>query len=133
MNDPIILDTCVFFDKAFLHKLKTYHGEKVIPAVAYSELCVHFIKNKKKDDGFVDKVLRSMDIQIERFDAHNAKYAAKYCQDGPDFKKHNRDYFIGSHAWPPPKIMITNNTKDFIFLGKIRVMEPWTFINKYKI
>jgi len=121
MNDPLIIDTCSFFDKTLIHKLKTYHGRKICPVVAYAELCVHFIKNRHKDDSFVDRMLGKLDIEIEQFDARKAKYAAKYCQDGPDFVKHHRDYFIGSHAYPPPRTMITNNAKDFEFLKKIKI------------
>jgi predicted nucleic acid-binding protein len=43
-----------------------------------------------------------------------------------DFKDNFRDYMIASHAYLPPRIVITNNKKDFSFLGK-RVKTPTEF------
>jgi len=81
MNVPLILDTCVFSDKQFLYNLRTYHGRKILPAVAYSELCVHFIKNKKKSHNYLDHLLNSMDIEVDELNSRRAKNAALYCID----------------------------------------------------
>lgn len=119
MNVPLILDTCVFFDQSFLHKLRTYHGQKIIPVVAYVELSIRYIVDKKKDSNFVDRLLRKLDIKIERLDKNYAKNAVMCCNSGKDFKENYRDFLIGAHAFPAPRTMVTNNKKDFYFVSKV--------------
>jgi len=121
MNDPIILDTCVFSDKSFLYKLEKYHGDKIIPAVAFCELYYHYLCTGKED--FILKLFSKLDIVIEEFDAVRAKNAALYSEGYGKFEENFRDYMIGSHAYPPPRKMITDNKKDFEFL-KDRVLSP---------
>jgi len=123
MNDPLILDTCAFSDKDFLYKLRKYHGRKILPAVAYSELCAHYVKNKKKNPQHLDRLLNQIDIEVDQLDKLRAQYAALYSKDGKDFKLHHRDYLIGAHAFPPPRKMITINKKDFWFLNNVYTPE----------
>jgi len=121
MNEPLILDTCVFSDRSFLYKLKKYHGRKIIPAVAFCELYYHSLCKGKEDA--IMKLFSKLDIEIEEFDARRARNAALYSKGYGKFDKNFRDYMIGSHAYPPPRKMITDNKKDFEFLED-RVLSP---------
>ena len=129
MNDPLVLDTCSFSDKSFLNLLKIYHGDKFLPSVAYAELVVDYYFNKNKNPDHVDKLLRKLNIEVEWLDASKAKNAVLCCQDKQDFKDHIRDYLIGAHAFPAPRIMITNNIKDFECLvqSKVRLFTTFDF------
>lgn len=51
------------------------------------------------------------------FKKDQALAAASYGAKGKDFKKNARDYFIGAHVYPPPRTLITDNIKDFWFIG----------------
>lgn len=71
----------------------------------------------------VHSFLRALGIEIDWFTSHNAEIAAEMGIMGGNFRKNARDYFIASHANMPPRLLITNNTKDFEILGD-RVLEP---------
>lgn len=120
-DDPLILDTDVFSNRDFLEELKTYHGEKIIPSVAYAELSVHYIFNKNKSAEEVRDFLRKFHITIENLDARVVNNGVLCCQDANDFKTHSRDYLIGAHAYPNPRIMITNNLAHFKFLDDVGI------------
>ena len=119
MHDPLVLDTCVFNDKNFLFKLGNYHGQKILPAVAYTELCVLQIGKKHKTQEYVDHFLNKLDIKVEWYEKRVAQNAALFGIKGGDFRQHDRDYMIGAHAYPPPRTMITNNKKHFWFVSKV--------------
>ena len=131
MSYPIILDNCVFRDGNFLNKLNKYHGRKIIPVIAYTELAVYFKLHKNKNRGYIDYFLGRFDIEIERMDANIAKMAVDCCRDGDDFRDNFRDYLIGAHSFPAPRTLITNNVEDFPFVR--RKFEPYDFVNKYKL
>lgn len=126
MPDPIVLDTNVFDDKSFLAKLKTYHGAKIIPAIVYTEICVHYY-NKGKSHENIDRLLRRLKIEYEWFRREQAREAAELGSCYGDFKKNARDYIIASHAYTAPRKLITFNTKHFQFLED-RVLEPYEFL-----
>jgi hypothetical protein len=118
INDPLILDTCVFRDGSFLKKLEKYHGKKILPAVAYAEVCLYLIGKRHKKPAEVDYYINKLGIEVEWLTKTRAQYAALYGIKGEDFKDNNRDYLIGAHAYPPPRTMITYNKKDFWFIKR---------------
>lgn len=124
MNDPIILDTCVFFDRSFINGLKKYHGRIIVPAVAYCELLYSCnVKNKN-----IDKLFGALSIEIEEFDARKAALAVKLSEGWGKWKENCKDYMIGAHANPAPRKLITFNVNDFEFLGD-RVIEPYKLLD----
>lgn len=130
MNDPLILDTNVFRNRDFLHKLEKHHGRKILPAVAYAEMCVYYLGKKNKSPKYVDTFLNKLDIEVDWLDQRRARDAAMYCIDsGGNFSENARDYLIGAHAYPPPRTMITYNKDHFLFLGK-RVYTPDEILKK---
>lgn len=123
MNNPLILDSNIFRDKNFLYKLTSYHNRKILPVVAYAEICIHFIGQRNKDRRYVDRFLNKLGIEVEWLDQRRAETAALYGIKGGDFSKNSRDYLIGAHAYPPPRTMVTYNKKHFWFLRN-RVYSP---------
>ena len=129
MNVPLILDTNAISDAQFLNKIQKYHGRKILPAVAYAEVCVYFIGKKNKEQRYIDRLLRRIDIKVEPLDHHKAANAALCAIEGKDFKENARDYLIGAHAYPAPRTMVTYNKKDFWFLGD-QVYSPDEILKK---
>jgi len=103
--------------------LPKYHGRKILPAVAYTELSVYLIGVKKKTQEEVDRLLRSMGIEVEWFRHDEARKAAEIGVLCGNFKEKARDYMIGAHAYTAPRVVITNDVTHFAFLGD-RVKTP---------
>lgn len=123
MNNPLILDTNIFKDKNFLYKLTSYHNRKILPVVAYAEICVYFIGQRNKSLSYVNYLLKKIDIEVEWLDQRRAENAALYGIKSGDFSKNARDYLIGAHAYPAPRTMVTYNKEHFWFLEN-RVYSP---------
>ncbi len=120
---PIILDTCALRDRDFVRWLRDYRGRKVLPTVAYAELLVFFIGTKGRTKEEVRRWLTATGIEIEPMTPFHAEKGAENGIAGGDFHDHAMDYLIGAHAHTPPLVMVTNNKKDFGFLGS-RVWTP---------
>lgn len=131
-SPPIVIDTCSFRDSNFVRKLATFHGRKVISTIAYSEMQVYLMYRKKKDSSYFDKILNNANIEIQDFSRENGLQTAIFGKDMGNFSKLFRDYAIASHAYLPPWIVVTNNKRDFEFMGE-RVMSPNEFMEKFMI
>ena len=121
LKAPIVLDTNTFDRKDFLNWLKFYREEKNLPAVAYAELYVYFVGEKKQTQEGLDYLLRRLDIKFHHLGKTHCVFGGEIGLERGDFEKHCRDYLIAGHAYNPPYIVITENIKDFDFLGD-RVM-----------
>ena len=116
MSDPLVLDTSAMRDKGFVRWLASYHGEKRLPVVAYTELSIYMIGSRHKTQAQVDWMLRSAGIEIEWYRVQDARVAAHWAvQSGSSENLH--DYMIASRAAIAPWIVVTNNLKHFSFLG----------------
>lgn len=122
MAVPLVLDTNSLQDRDFRFWLENYHGRKVIPAVAYTELCVYFIRRKNKTTEDVDILLRKMSVEVDWYRHGQAKKAAEMGARG-DFSSKARDFMIAAHAYTAPWILVTYNVDDFDYLER-RVMTP---------
>lgn len=129
-SPPIVIDTCSFRDSNFIRKLASFHGRKVISTIAYSEMQVYLMLEKKKDSIYFDNMLKDADIEIQNFSKDNGLQTAIFGRDMGGFSKLFRDYAIASHAFLPPWIVVTYNKKDFDFMTE-RVMSPDEFANKF--
>lgn len=122
MPTPLVIDTCAFLDKDFVFWLQKYHGWKILPAVAYTEV-LYGLMNRGKSPEYLAKVLRSAGVDIEPFSPDLAVRAVYLAEGGNNFKKNARDYMIAAHAYTAPRIVVTNNLDDFSCL-RDRVMNP---------
>lgn len=52
-----------------------------------------------------------------------ARWAIDLVLAGGGWNQRARDYLIGAHALPPPRLLVTSNVKDFAFLAD-RVRTP---------
>ena len=120
---PLILDTCAIRNKDFLHWLREYHGQKILPAIAYFELSIYFIGKKHREPHIVDDMLNSVGIQVGWFRQREAQDAAIIAIGDGNFRERTKDYMIASYAWIAPRIVVTYNVDDFSFLGS-RVKTP---------
>jgi len=124
-STPLILDTNVFSDGGFLNALESFHGEKKIPVIVYVEISIHFINNKGKSMQWIDRRLHRLGIEVEWLHKNHAKNIISYAAKFPDvFKSKWRDFLIASHAYPPPRTLITYNKKDFWFMRRNGVYSP---------
>lgn len=121
IKPPIVLDTNTFDRKDFLKWLTFYRQEKILPAVAYAELYVYLVGMKNRSQEQMDSLLRRLDIKFHRLERSQCVLGGEIGLQCGDFKKHWRDYLIAGHAYNPPYVIITDNIKDFDFLGD-RVM-----------
>lgn len=121
MAAPLVLDTNAFRTKGFLHWLRTYHGPKLLPAVAYAELGL-FIRHRGTQEAY-DGMLAEHGIDVEWLDRERARTSIELALVHGDWDRNSRDYLIGAHAASPPRLLVTNNLKDFTFLGD-RVRTP---------
>lgn len=129
-SPPIVIDTCSFRDRAFIHRLGNYHGKKVISAITYSEMQVYLISEKKRDQSYFDGVLYGAGIDVESYSKVNGYRTAILGSDLGDFSRMFRDYSIASHAFIAPWVVVTNNKRDFSFLGD-RVKDTVEFTRDY--
>lgn len=123
MSTPLVLDTCAFRDRSFWPWLKSYHGRKVLPSIAYTEISVYFVGSRNKTQGEVDHWLKGLGITIDWYRHTEAMRAVEISISMGDFSRNWRDYMIASHAFYAPWIVVTNNVKDFACLGD-RVWTP---------
>ena len=65
MSTPLVLDTCALTDRGFWPWLRRYHGRKVLPSIAYTEISVFFVGSRNKTQEDVDSLLNSLGITIE--------------------------------------------------------------------
>ena len=98
----------------------------MIPAIAYTEVLVYVTGVKGKSAGSFDALLRTAGIEIGWYGKEQARAAARFGTDCGDFSQNARDYMIAAQAILAPWVVITNNTKDFNFLGD-RVKTPYDF------
>jgi predicted nucleic acid-binding protein len=135
-NPPIIIDTNVLSDTHFLHWLRMYRAEKIIPPIVYAEYAYHFLV-KGRDLSALDRALNAAQIRVGEMDKHHSAHGANfaficrqpYCGDPSrdiQWLRTWRDSLIASFAAIPPFRMITNNIDDFNFLGE-RAMTPYEF------
>ena len=129
MPEPLVIDTCAMRDKPFRHWLRSYHGRKIIPAVAYTELSVFLVGKKRKTQEKVDALLHSLGIEIEWYRHGEARKAVECAIQYGEFDRNFRDYMIASHAYTAPWIVVTYNTKDFEYLNR-RVKTPVELMNR---
>ncbi len=129
MPPPLVLDTNAVSDPDFLNWLKEYTGEKLIPAFAYAEVVVYILKKKRSVRRF-DHLLRTLGIRIEYFTPEKAKVAGQLGHRFGEFSEKARDYMIAAHAASAPRVLVTENKKDFTFLGK-RVMNPDEVVHRF--
>lgn len=122
-RNPIVIDTCAFRDREFVRWLRDYRGRKILPTAAYTELLVYFVGQKHRTKEDVRRWLGATDVEIEPMSSIHAEKAAEHGIEGDDFHDHAMDYLIGAHAHTAPLVLITNNKKDFGFLGA-RVWTP---------
>ena len=120
---PLLLDACVFSDRDFSEWLEDYHGRKVIPTVAYTELCYYLSGKKGWSLGRIRGYLLGLGIEIIRYSPDDADRIMPVAVQGGDFKQHKYDYMIASHGVFAPWIMVTNNIDHFYYLGS-RVKTP---------
>lgn len=121
MAPPLVLDTNVFDVRGFRHWLRGYPGEKILPVVAYAELGVH-LRRKVSQDVY-DAGLAWSGILVEWLTPEIAAGAIDLGITRGDWGENARDYLIGAHALAAPRILVTNNGRDFDFVGE-RVETP---------
>lgn len=122
MAKPIVIDNSAFAKDEFRRWLKTYYGQKFFPSVAYSEALVHFLNKGGTADQF-NELLKGLRVQVEWTKQGQAASAAAAGSANGDWTENARDYLIGAHAESPPRIMVTENMKDFGHLP--RVVDVW--------
>jgi predicted nucleic acid-binding protein len=116
MPDPLVLDTSAMRDRGFVHWLAGYHGEKLLPVVAYTELSIYMTGSRNKTQAQVDHMLRGAGIEIEWYRVQDARVAARWAvMSGSSENLH--DFMIASRAAIAPWVVVTNNLKHFSFLG----------------
>lgn len=123
MSTPLVLDTCALTDRSFWPWLKKYHGRKVLPSIAYTEISVYFVGSRNKTQEQVDSMLNGLGITVEWYRHVDARRAVEISLSNGDFSRNWRDYMIASHAYIAPWIVVTKNVKDFEWLGN-RVKTP---------
>ncbi len=119
---PLVLDTNVLNDLSFQRALGSYHGPKLLPAVAYAELAVHVLH---RDDTLenLDNILRRAGVDVAWFRHGHARTAARTGALVGDFSENARDHLIAAHAVGPDRVLVTHNITDFTFLGD-RALTP---------
>jgi hypothetical protein len=127
LTDPVVLDSSVFKFGDFLYWLSGYHGDKILPAVAYTEISIWLAVKKGRSRESIHQLLRRSDITIEYYTPQIAWNAVLFGKEFGDFPDHARDYMIAAHAYTAPRMVITENKRDFIFLSP-RVMDPYEFM-----
>jgi len=123
MPDPLVLDSSVFKFTDFIQWLRRHHGRKILPVVAYTEISVWYVSIKGKDQSYVDDIISRARIELEWYTPHIAWRAVEFASASGDFSDHARDYMIAAHAYTAPRMIVTENKKDFAFLGD-RVCSP---------
>ncbi|MEM0138795.1 MAG: hypothetical protein QW100_03610 [Thermoplasmatales archaeon] len=93
---------------------------------------IFLIYIKNRDPSHFDNLLREVNIEVEWYRKEHAMHTAEFGYEAGDFSSNFRDYMIASHAYLPPWIVVTNNTKDFAFLRE-RVRTPQDFENEYML
>lgn len=120
--DPLVLDTNALADREFRHRLAGFDGHKILPAVAYTEIAMHFLA-KGTPLRRLDRLLREASTVVEGFRHQDARVAAGTAHQVGDAEENFVDHLVGAHAASPPRILVTRNTDDFRFLGP-RVLTP---------
>lgn len=126
MSDPIVIDNSAFAKPDFRRWLKTYYGQKIMPAVSYSEALVHILNNDGTVEEF-NELLRGLRVRVEPTKRDQGAIAAQSGSHHDDWSENARDYLIGAHAASPPRILVTENVQDFAHLP--RVVDVWDAVN----
>lgn len=126
MAKPIVIDNSAFAKHDFREWLKDYFGQKIMPSVSYAEALVHVLNKGGSADGFND-LLRRLRVRVERTNRDHAALAAIAGSNHQDWKGNARDYLIGAHAQSAPRVLVTENLKDFSHLP--RVVDVWDVVN----
>jgi predicted nucleic acid-binding protein len=121
MAPPLVLDANAFSARGFREWLRGYHGDKILPAVAYAELGIH-VRRKLGKEAF-DATLHRAGVEVEWLRAELADVAIGLGLRHGGWDARARDYLIGAHAASAPRVMVTDNAGDFRFLGD-RVRTP---------
>lgn len=119
---PLVLDANTLHDRSFLHAISSYHGQKIVPAVAYTEAIVHILNQGGPLERF-DAMLRQVGAEVEWFRQKHGQTAARTGALVGDFSENARDHLIAAHAVAPNRFLVTHNTADFTFLQD-RVLTP---------
>jgi predicted nucleic acid-binding protein len=96
-------------ERGLLHFLRSYHGEKILPAVAAAEYSIHVKRKRGWTTADLLAGLRSAGITIEPLDAHRALAAVDLAGDG--FPDRTMDALIGAHALAAGRVLVTNNLR----------------------
>lgn len=126
MADPIVIDNSAFAKPDFRRWLNTYYGQKIMPSVSYAEALVHVVNKGGTAEEF-DELLRGLHVRVERTSRDHAALAAIAGSEHGDWRKTARDYLIGAHAESAPRVLVTENVKDFAHLP--RVLNVWDAVN----
>jgi predicted nucleic acid-binding protein len=108
----LVLDTNTFDDKEFLKWLGRYHGEKIVPAVAYLELLLGDKASSKRMDEVIG-ILNRAGISRENYGEENVRKTATLCSWKWLDRDQRYDMMVASHALDPGRVLITNNVKHF--------------------
>lgn len=116
MAAPLVLDTNALLARGFLRWLRGYPGAKLLPAVAFVELGVHWVPQRSMD-GY-EATLRAAGVEVEWLTTDHARLAVELALAQGRFAERARDFLIGAHAASPPRVLVTNDLGDFGFLGR---------------
>ena len=134
---PLLIDTCALKQTDFLQWLKGYSSAKIMPSVAYMEYCIFMVETKKRPIEYVGGVLRSIGVSVQPFDKSKAEYAAEFMTERTRRRCREcgkmdwNDCMIAAHAPIAPTVLVTENVKDFPYLGG-RVMSPRDAMKTYR-
>lgn len=109
MPETLVLDTHAFNERGLGHFLLRYHGKKVLPVVAASEIYHHVRVQRRWDAERFRAYLRDHGITVEPLDLGLAMVAVE--AQGPMFPENLSDALIGAHALSPGRILVTNNLR----------------------
>lgn len=126
MPEPLVIDNSAFAKPAFRRWLKTYYGQKIMPSVTYAEALVHILNKGGTAEAF-DDLLKGLRVRVEWTTRDHAAVAATAGSHHGDWKENARDYLIGAHAEGSPRVLVTENVKDFAHLP--RVVDVWDAVN----
>ena len=110
----IILDTGVLWRPDAIALVSGERVDVILPAVAYAERQRQLVQQGKTTD-FLDKMLRTNDIDVEPFTREEANRVSPTVSD--DFwESLARDAMIAGHVGVED-VLWTTNSKDFLELG----------------
>lgn len=113
MRRALVFDTNAISHRGFLHEIRSFPGEKILPAVAYAELGVAFETRGRL--ARLKGALQQAGIEVEWFRASEAERAARSGALVGDFRKNARDHMIAAHL-SPGRTLVTENLADYSFV-----------------